>query len=130
MNEAKVIEALRQSASGNEHRSQAARLRQIFEEVQRTLAAGLTRAGLLKVLKEHGFTFTYNSLGTAIYRIRKWQALRAQSSSTPEEITLTNHTPRPPIPTSVTTPAARKISNPADLAKARSRDINLKDYKS
>ena len=126
----KLVDALREAASGTQHRSQTARLRNVFDEVQQTFQRGLSRRGLLEVLHGHGFKFTYRSLGVAIYRIRKERIAGAASSSTPRQSVLM---PPPPAQVSVShspAPAPRTISNPTDLIRSRNRPINLKDLKS
>ncbi|MCG9027359.1 hypothetical protein [Laribacter hongkongensis] len=66
-----VTDALRALATGDKSRSETARLRDIVDEVEAALAAGVSRAAVLEVLNTQGFTMTLKSFESALYRIRK-----------------------------------------------------------
>lgn len=72
MDKNSVAEALR-ALAGGEGRSETARLRDVFPEVEAALAAGVSRSAILQTLHEQGFTMTAKSFESALYRLRKQQ---------------------------------------------------------
>ncbi len=66
-----VGEALRSLAKDDSARSETARLRDIFDEVEATLAKGVRREAVLATLHEKGFTMSLTGFKTALQRIRK-----------------------------------------------------------
>ena len=70
MNKNSVAEALR-ALAGSESRSETARLREVFDEVETALSAGVSRTAILETLHEQGFTMTAKSFESALYRLRK-----------------------------------------------------------
>lgn len=66
-----VVDALRALATGEKARSETARLRDVFNDVEAALSAGVSRAAILETLHSQGFTMTLKSFESAIYRIRK-----------------------------------------------------------
>lgn len=66
-----VADVLRALATGDKSRSETARLRDIVDEVEAALAAGVSRAAVLEALNAQGFTMTLKSFESALYRIRK-----------------------------------------------------------
>lgn len=66
-----VVDALRALAAGEKSRSETARLRDVFNDVEAALSAGVSRAAILETLHSQGFTMTLKSFESAIYRIRK-----------------------------------------------------------
>lgn len=66
-----VAEALRSLAKGDKARSETARLRDVIDEVEKALAAGVSRTAILDTLKAQGFTMSLKGFDTALYRIRK-----------------------------------------------------------
>jgi hypothetical protein len=72
MDKNSVAEALR-ALAGGEGRSETARLRDVFSEVEAALAAGVSRSAILQTLHEQGFTMTAKSFESALYRLRKQQ---------------------------------------------------------
>jgi len=65
-----LVEKLKALANGN-RRSETARLRDVLDEVESALNAGVTRGAVLDVLHEQGFRMTMRSFEAALYRIRK-----------------------------------------------------------
>jgi hypothetical protein len=51
-----VADVLRALATGDKSRSETARLRDIVDEVEAALAAGVSRAAVLEALNDQGFT--------------------------------------------------------------------------
>ena len=70
-----LAEQLRALAAGERHRSEAARLRDVFDEIEAALRAGVSRQAILDALHEHGFTMNLRSFDTAMYRIRQKRRL-------------------------------------------------------
>lgn len=66
-----VADVLRALATGDKARSETARLRDVVDEVEAALAAGVSRAAILEALHGQGFTMTLKSFESALYRIRK-----------------------------------------------------------
>lgn len=71
MTKTSVAAALRELAKNDEHRSETARLRDVIDDVEAALTAGVSRPAVLKALHEQGFTMTMKSFESALYRIRK-----------------------------------------------------------
>ena len=70
MDKNSVAEALR-ALAGSESRSETSRLREVFDEVETALSAGVSRTAILETLHEQGFTMTAKSFESALYRLRK-----------------------------------------------------------
>lgn len=66
-----VVEALRTLAAGTQNRSETARMKEIIDEVEAALAAGVSREAVRQELNTQGFTMTSKSFESALYRIRK-----------------------------------------------------------
>jgi hypothetical protein len=66
-----VADVLRGLAEGDKARSKTARLRDVIDEVETALAAGVSRAAILEALHSQGFTMTLKSFESALYRIRR-----------------------------------------------------------
>jgi len=66
-----VADVLRGLAEGDKARSETARLRDVIDEVETALAAGVSRAAILEALHSQGFTMTLKSFESALYRIRR-----------------------------------------------------------
>lgn len=71
MTKTSVADVLRELAKGDESRSETARLRDVIDEVEAALAAGVSRSAVLEALHGQGFTMTLKSFESALYRIRK-----------------------------------------------------------
>lgn len=71
MDKKSVAEALRALAGNDESRSETARLRDVFDEVEEALSAGVSRDSILATLHEGGFKMTKKSFESALYRLRK-----------------------------------------------------------
>ena len=99
MDKKKAREVLRALVEDDPRRSQAARLREIFEEVEETLAAGVRRAAVLEALHKLGFTFTLGSFADALHRIR--QERKAGAPRSPNFDKSKTALPAAPPPTSI-----------------------------
>lgn len=71
MTSSKMRSALQALAQGNEHRSVIARVRDVFEDIEAALAAGVSRKAIVDALAEQGLTLSLRSLDNALYAIRK-----------------------------------------------------------
>ena len=127
-----VADVLRALATGDKSRSETARLRDIVDEVEAALAAGVSRAAVLDTLNAQGFTMTLKSFESALYRIRK---KRTQAAKPAAKIGQIGHgqaaepasqPAQAPQQEPAGEPKAR-ITNPADIRKSRRRDIDLDD---
>jgi hypothetical protein len=75
-----VADALRALAVGEASRSETARLRDVMDDIEAALKAGVSRAAVLDTLQGRGFSMTMKSFESALYRIRK-QRLGAGTGS-------------------------------------------------
>ncbi|MDC6237003.1 hypothetical protein PP724_22835 [Ralstonia solanacearum] len=83
MEKSSVAGVLRALAQEDKGRSETARLRDVFGEVEAALDAGVKRQTILEALNEQGFTMTLKSFESALYRIRKQQKTGHQAERTP-----------------------------------------------
>ena len=125
-----VADVLRALATGDKSRSETARLRDIVDEVEAALAAGVSRAAVLEALNAQGFTMTLKSFESALYRIRKKRTQPAKPAAKLGHDQAAEPASQPaqaPQQKPAGEPQAR-ITNPADVRKASRREINLEDY--
>jgi|GEM_PF-2084650 len=107
MSKNSVVDALRTLATSDKSRSETARLRDVFDEVEGALKAGVSRAAILETLHEQGFTMTPKSFESALYRLRRkkgglhnptlagsGEPVRAPAPKSPEQ--LPEEAPQPP----------------------------------
>ena len=111
MNKNTVAEALRALATSDKSRSETARLRDVFDDVEIALKAGVSRATILETLHDQGFEMTAKSFESAIYRLRKKRVSSTDVQSTPST-TL----PAAVIPTPSTTLPASGVPSTSPLA--------------
>ena len=62
---------LNRLASNDEKRTQTARLRDLLEEIEATLASGVTRAAVVETLAKNGFNLPLGSFNSTLHRLRK-----------------------------------------------------------
>lgn len=67
-------DALRALAKGDDSRSETARLRDVIDDVEAALEAGVSRTAILETLHQQGFKMSLKSFESALYRIRKRRA--------------------------------------------------------
>ena len=72
MSETKLLEALSKLAKGD-GRPEMSKLRDIFQQIENTLRAGVCRADVLDALHDQGFRMKLRSFESALYRLRKEQ---------------------------------------------------------
>lgn len=125
MSKDSVVEALRALATSDDRRSETARLRDVFDEVEGALNAGVSRAAILETLHGQGFTMTAKSFESALYRLRRRRGAGEKtervhvldSSEKPERV----HAPKP-----VETPRDEPLAAPATTGtggKSRSEQV-------
>ena len=79
-----IIQELEELASDETKRSKAARLRDIFDAVEATLATGVAIKEVVKKLSEHGIDMSIGSFKNEMHRIRKKRGKPSASLSKPE----------------------------------------------
>lgn len=125
MSKDSVVEALRALATSDDRRSETARLRDVFDEVEDALQAGVSRTAILETLHGQGFTMTAKSFESALYRLRrrrgpaeKTERVHApDSSEKPERV----HAPKP-VETPKDDPPATQATTGAG-GKSRSEQV-------
>lgn len=93
MNKEKIAASLRALAADENKRSKAARLRDVFDEVEATLAAGVTRADVLQVLNAQGLDMSMATFDSTMARLR---AQRKAYSTSPLKRAATAASPPAP----------------------------------
>ena len=73
MTEKTLSEKLRLLANHDLERSKSARLRDVYDDVELALAAGVSKEKILKQLAEDGLIFTLDAFNTTLQRIRNKQ---------------------------------------------------------
>lgn len=82
MNENSVAEALRALVTSGSKKSETARLRLVFDEIELAFESGVSRESMLETLHAQGFTMALRSFDNAMYRLRKErEALQAEKPS-------------------------------------------------
>ena len=66
-----ITQRLRALASDDKKRSKAARLRDVIDEVEATLAAGISRAKVIEELANNGLEMTLATFETTLKRLRQ-----------------------------------------------------------
>ncbi|EMO4164938.1 hypothetical protein R7Q53_004007 [Morganella morganii] len=124
-----VADVLRALATGDKSRSETARLRDIVDEVEAALAAGVSRAAVLEALNDQGFTMTLKSFESALYRIRKKRTQPAKPTAKigHDQIAAPASQPAQAPREEPTGEPQARITNPADIRKSRRREIDLDD---
>jgi len=121
MSKDEVSARLRALASDDKRRSETARLRDVLPDIEATLAAGVSQADVLAELHTLGFSLPMASFKSALYRLRK----RTKSEATPVTISAKNHVEGTTASKAAQPVPHARITTPADLRKARRREIDL-----
>ena len=103
-----VADVLRALATGDKARSETSRLRDVVDEVEAALSAGVSRVAILEALHGQGFAMTLKSFESALYRIRKQRGSTGQQTAQPA--------PLPPVTPAAPTTAPASVSAPAEAA--------------
>lgn len=90
MDKKAISERLRKLAASSNHRSKAALLRDVIDDVEAALAAGISRSSIVKALSEHGLEISLSTFDTTLKRIRKKRggkplSPKAQPASQPKK---------------------------------------------
>jgi hypothetical protein len=134
MQKTNIVDELRALATSAEKRPDTARLRDIFNDVEAALTAGVSCAEVHKTLQKYGFKMTLRGFETALYRIRKQRKQRgAQNLNTPtrENATATTQTDSFPEPGNNHNEEKEEqdnvqtIFNPSDLRAVLNKKIDL-----
>lgn len=90
MKKEKLIETLKELSIGKENRSATAQLRDIFDDIEAALDAGVRRQAIWKALSQAGYQITPKNFESAIHRIRKERgdARKHTMRSTPKVVAL------------------------------------------
>jgi len=87
-----VSEKLRELASNDINRSKAAQLRDVIDDVETALAAGVSRSSIIEILAEYGLEITLKNFDTTLARIRKTRKNQSilQIKTSPKETLIEN----------------------------------------
>jgi len=99
-----IVERLRTLAADDKKRSKAARLRDIIDDVETALAAGVPHSAVVEELAKHGLEMSLATFNTNLRRIRQKRNTAA---------TMTTKQPFPP-----SLPSTQRNYESDDLAKA------------
>jgi hypothetical protein len=131
MTKSSLANKLTNLAESSQDRSLAARLRDVFPEIEKAMEKGVSRSNILKALQDDGMEISMKTFESALYRMRKaklsahnpnaqnkehFQAIENDTSNTVE-----NHTGKVKE-----TPKRLNPLTPADFKKIR-EDMNNMD---
>ena len=85
MDKQQVSERLRALATGDEHRSKTARLRDVYADVEIALKAGVSRATVLKELEAAGLKMSMASFTGTLQRIRAAMKSQQKDNTVPAQ---------------------------------------------
>lgn len=84
MSQTDLVAALRSLAQGSADRTNMARLRDVFSEIEETIGAGVSVAKVHETLLDQGFKMKFSAFQSSLYRLRKERAAgKIPPSSTP-----------------------------------------------
>lgn len=114
-----ISEKLKELAA-SKNRPAIARLRDIFDDIEAALHAGVRRKDIHKTLNESGFKITFESFELAIYRIRKDRC--AEKKQKVEVKAASPNVLQPSSPAAITT-SNDDLIRPAGVTDARWSEI-------
>ncbi|HAF43534.1 MAG TPA: hypothetical protein DCK83_00955 [Gallionellaceae bacterium] len=118
----KIIESLRALSTGR-NRSVTARVREIFDEIESALRAGVRIKDVHKVLADNGFGGTLRAFEVAIHRIRKARA-RSNTKSAKSPVQTARRSSAPtPSPTSTPTNDEKDLLADASLNRHKAKAL-------
>lgn len=114
-----IAERLKALASDDEKRSKAARLRDVIDDVEAALAAGISRSLVVEELAAHGLEMSITTFDTTLQRIRKKkEGLKEKGNQRHLKIQTQETNEREQEKSiEVKTQAVTRSHNPADLDK-------------
>lgn len=119
-----VAEVLRSLATGDKARSETARLRDVFPDVEAALRAGVSREAILEALHGQGFTMKPKSFESALYRIRRERGKTAAAEAPAHQGPASANAPA----AKVENPSGRVVQKTADTVKSRRPSIDFEDF--
>lgn len=124
-----LVETLNELATAQTGRSETSRLRDVFPEVERALAAGVSRQAVLDALHQDGFTMSLKTFEKALYRIRKRNRLEVPvNAPMATQVVQTPTSPRKEPGKKVSEKAPgenRKPLTPEDFRNIRNAPLDL-----
>ncbi|WP_146189233.1 hypothetical protein [Pseudomonas protegens] len=91
MTRSNLKETLHELSCSPSSRSQTAQLREVFDDVEKALNAGVSRKAVHKALLDDGFTMSFSSFENALHRIRK----RHERLQLPKKAASTDNSQKP-----------------------------------
>ena len=142
MDSKEIAESLRKLAGDKTKRNKTGILREVLDDIEACLAAGVSQADVIKVLNGHGLGMTYVTFGSTLRRLRqqrtKQGSVKLKSANTnPSGIPaahpdkrMPGTTPQPGEASSGNqsegeTDNQQTIFNPSDLRKVLSEKVDL-----
>jgi hypothetical protein len=124
MNKSKTIsEQLRALAENDDARTKIARLRDVFDDIEAALAAGVSQSRVVKNLSDNGLVMTLGTFKSMLQRIRKE---RGKLSNAPGQSDLQNKTVDTPREKKEESENSnKKSSDPAELDKIFSQKNDI-----
>lgn len=121
MNKDDIRDSLRALANDDSVRSETARLRDIFDDIEAAIAAGVKIPAILETLHKKGFKMSLAGFRSAIQRIRKEREAHPElkiPAITPKEKTIEQKKPNNPV---------TKVKQ-SYLPFIKKSEVNLEDY--
>ncbi|NOU21188.1 MAG: hypothetical protein HOO93_05245 [Methyloglobulus sp.] len=78
-----IADSLRKLASDKSKRNKTGILREVFDDIEACLAAGISQTDVVKVLNDHGLEMTYGTFGTTLRRLRLQRDKRSTANRQP-----------------------------------------------
>lgn len=131
MTQSSLAKELKSLAESSQNRSLAARLRDVFPEIEHALQKGVSRSTILDALQRDGMDISMKTFESALYRMRKAKLPYQTDKPHKDEITSSNGSTST-NPTECHTgktkeaPVRLKPMTPADFQKIRD-DVNNMD---
>lgn len=125
MDKETIKQKLNALSTGSTSRSQTARLRDIYDEVNLAIKSGVKLTAIIEMLNQNGFNLTRDGFKSAIKRIRKEK--RKKTSTNQQEAQQQDATKEQGSPpkSEAHGPSAIKRSG---MPIVRKKEINLDDY--
>lgn len=124
MDKPSLSDTLNELAKSKSTRSQTARLRDVYAEVEHALARGVSRKAVLTALHADGFTMSLKMFDKALYRIR-----RSMKDNSTKTMAVPNKSSTTSIPKETQIEQREKtINNPSDLKRHREDFMKNTDW--
>ncbi|WP_122302973.1 hypothetical protein [Pseudomonas amygdali] len=129
MTKSSLANKLTSLAESSQDRSIAARLREVFPEIEQAIGKGVSRSVILQTLQDDGMEISMKTFESALYRMRKAKlAVHNASALNQENSQSSDNNLKNPVEHQTEKEAPRKLNplTPADFKKIR-EDINNMD---